>query len=163
MAIRAAITGHLVFSTLHTNDTIGAITRMADMGVPRYLLADALLGAIAQRLVRKLCSNCKRSALTTPAETDRLKLKKPQTIYHAVGCRACHQTGYYGRQAVFEVIGMTHDMKQMIENAHVHVDEIRGKVLESQTMMIIDSCRKLVLDGVTSIEEYDTLTSFENE
>lgn len=163
MAIRAAITGHLVFSTLHTNDAIGAITRMADMGVPRYLLADALLGAIAQRLVRKLCSNCKRSAITTAAEADRLKLKEPQMIYHPIGCRECHQTGYYGRQAVFEVIGMTHDMKQMIENTHVHVDEIRDKVLSSQTMMIIDSCRRLVLEGITSIEEYDALTSFENK
>src|SRR5690606_825485 len=127
----AAITGHLVFSTLHTNDAVGAITRLMDMGVPRYLLADAISGAIAQRLARKLCPHCKEKVKVTAGEAERLGVSKDTYIYKPVGCSECFNTGYRGRKAVFEVINFDNKLKKLIENQDVNTEDIRENVINS--------------------------------
>ena len=114
IAVRAAITGHLVFSTLHTNDAPGAITRLEDMKIPDYLLADALIGVIAQRLVKKLCPACKKKLKTTAQEMKTLGLTKPAYIYHAQGCQYCNHTGYKGRTAVHEIMRIDKGVKNDI-------------------------------------------------
>jgi type IV pilus assembly protein PilB len=161
MAIRAAITGHLVFSTLHTNDAIGAITRLVDMGVRRYLLADAITGSIAQRLVRKLCPYCKEKYLATSFEKQRLGVKGDVVVYKPCGCNECFNTGYRGRRAVFEVINFDTRLKKLIENPNNSMDDIRKIVSSSNVKFLKDSFKDLVLEGVTSIEEYDTIVNFD--
>lgn len=161
MAIRAAITGHLVFSTLHTNDAVSTITRLVDMGVPRYLLADAISGSLAQRLCRKLCPSCKRRVKPTLSEQEILGIDENTKIYRAKGCSECNYTGYRGRRAVFEVINFTTPLKKMIADPTVTTDDIRAKLKEMKVKFLRDSCLKLVLDGVTSVEEFDTIVNFE--
>ncbi|WP_035358578.1 GspE/PulE family protein [Acholeplasma equifetale] len=161
MAIRAAITGHLVFSTLHTNDAVGAITRLMDMGVPRYLLADAISGSIAQRLARKLCPHCKEKVKVTAGEAKRLGVSKDTYIYKPVGCSECFNTGYRGRKAVFEVINFDKKLKKLIENQDVNTEDIRENIIKSKVTFLKDNFKQLVIDGVTSIEEYDSLVNYD--
>jgi type IV pilus assembly protein PilB len=158
MAIRAAITGHLVLSTLHTNDALGTITRLVDMNVPRYLVADAMIGAIAQRLVRKLCSECREKGVTTPAEMKRLGIDKPAEIYRPNGCSMCNQTGYRGRTAVFEIMAIDRKMREFLEHDERTSDELRNYAEKRGMAFLLESCKRQVLNGVTSIEEYDALT-----
>lgn len=106
IAIRAAITGHLVFSTLHTNDAPGAMVRLVDMGVSGYLAADALVGVISQRLVKRLCPACKKKGKTNAREMAMLGIKEPVSIYRPQGCQYCNGTGYKGRIAVHEIMYM---------------------------------------------------------
>lgn len=115
IGIRSAITGHLVLSTLHTNDAVGAINRLIDMRVQPYFVADAIVGVIAQRLVRVLCDNCKKEETTNEVEMKILGLTKPQKIYQPVCCPACKHTGYKGRTAVCEIFYMTKNIKEMIQ------------------------------------------------
>ncbi|MFP4187645.1 MAG: GspE/PulE family protein [Acholeplasmataceae bacterium] len=158
MAIRAAITGHLVLSTLHTNDALGTITRLVDMNVPRYLVADAMIGAIAQRLVRKLCTECREKSVTTPAEMKRLGIDKPAEIYRPNGCTMCNQTGYRGRTAVFEIMAIDRKMREFLEHEERTSEELREYAEKRGMTFLLDSCKRQVLNGVTSIEEYDALT-----
>lgn len=158
MAIRAAITGHLVLSTLHTNDALGTITRLVDMNVPRYLVADAMIGAIAQRLVRKLCTECREKTTTTPAEMKRLGIEKPAEIYRPHGCSMCNQTGYRGRTAVFEIMAIDRKMREFLEHDERTSDELRNYAEKRGMTFLLESCKRQVLGGVTSIEEYDALT-----
>ena len=161
MAIRAAITGHLVFSTLHTNDAVGAITRLMDMGVPRYLIADAVSGAIAQRLARKLCPHCKKRKKTKTAERMRLGLDKDQFIYRPHGCSECYHTGYRGRIGVFEIINIDSKLKLLIENPDVSIEEIRKHLDDHGFKNLQDNFRQLVIDGVTSLEEFDSIVNYD--
>ena len=114
IAVRAAITGHLVFSTLHTNDAPGAITRLEDMHVPDYLVADALVGVIAQRLVKRLCPACKRRGKTNAREMEILGIDEPVSIFRPQGCQYCNNTGYKGRIAIHEIMYMNDPMKNAI-------------------------------------------------
>ena len=118
IAINAALTGHLVFSTLHTNDAAGAITRLIDMGVEPFLIVSALRGVIAQRLVRRICPECKQAYVPGPTDDERLYLGlKPEddiTLYKGEGCAACNFTGYKGRMAVHEVMPVYAEMKELI-------------------------------------------------
>jgi type IV pilus assembly protein PilB len=114
IAVRAAITGHLVFSTLHTNDAPGAITRLEDMGVADYLVADALVGVIAQRLVKRLCPECKLKDKTNAKEMEMLGIPEPMTIYRPRGCQFCNNTGYKGRIAVHEIMYMNENMRSAV-------------------------------------------------
>lgn len=157
MAVRAAITGHLVLSTLHTNDSVGTITRLVDMGIPRYLVADALNGAIAQRLLRKLCPECKKKKKTTPAEMKRLNLTEPKYIYHPVGCSACNHTGYRGRTGIFEILNVTSEVKNIIEKPDTSAEELRTLYKDKGFRLLVDEAKDKVLSGITSMEEYDTL------
>ncbi|MCF7932183.1 MAG: GspE/PulE family protein [Acholeplasmataceae bacterium] len=157
MAIRAAITGHLVLSTLHTNDALGTISRLVDMGVPRYLVADAMIGSIAQRLVRKLCIDCRVKDTTTEAEMKRLHLDKPVEIYRPVGCTSCNHTGYRGRTAVFEIMVVDRKMREFLEKEEHTAEELRVKARQQGMKFLLDSCQRQVVLGVTSVEEYDAL------
>ena len=115
IAMRAAVTGHLVISTLHTNDAAEAILRLKDMGVPSYFINDALVGIIAQRLVRKICSYCKKSYYPSENERKHLKLELNDKLYKGDGCHKCGNTGYKGRTVVYEIINMKETKKDIVK------------------------------------------------
>ncbi len=152
IAIRAAITGHLVFSTLHTNDAPGSINRLIDMGIEPYLVADAVVGVITQRLVKRLCPQCKRAAFTTPAEMAMLGLSAPAEIYHPNGCPFCNNTGYRGRTAVHEIMYMNDKLRNSI-NDKSYLENLHELAIENGMVPLYKACCELVLDGVTSITE----------
>ena len=154
IAVQASLTGHLVLSTLHTNSAVGAITRLRDMGVDAFLMSASLIGVIAQRLVRLLCPDCKRSAPATPSECRVLKVEDgatPPIIYHPVGCETCHNVGYKGRMGIYEVIALNDKLSAMI-----HEDEPQQALLTYARTFAYsireDGCRK-VLKGLTTLEE----------
>lgn len=152
IAVRAAITGHLVLSTLHTNDAPGAITRLVDMGVEPYLVADAIVAVIAQRLVRKLCPNCKAPYKAEDNDKMILNLDKPVQLYRAVGCPACQNSGYRGRTAIHEVMMVGREHRNIIARGG-SAEEIREVAVRQGMVDLYESCRRLVLDGVTTIQE----------
>jgi len=152
IAVRAAITGHLVFSTLHTNDAPGAIIRLEDMKVTDYLVADALVGVIAQRLVKRLCPACKKRGRTTEAEMKILGVKEPISVFRAQGCQFCSNTGYKGRVAVHEIMYMSDRMKSAV-TAGKTVDELRDMAEADGMVNLWDCCKKLVFKGITDIPE----------
>lgn len=116
IAIRAAITGHLVLSTLHTNDAVSSINRLIDMGIEPFLIASSLVGVLAQRLVRRLCSNCKEEYDASEHEIKLLKLEEGIKLYKPVGCPACNGTGYKGRTAVYEILTISNELREMISH-----------------------------------------------
>ncbi len=156
IAVRAAITGHIVFSTLHTNDATGAITRLEDMGVADYLVADALVGVIAQRLVKRLCPECKRRGKTNSKETEILGLDEPISIYRPQGCQFCNGTGYKGRIAVHEIMYMNENMRAAVTREK-NLEVLRDLAKQNGMVTLWNSCRTLVEKGVTSIQELMTL------
>ncbi len=156
IATRAAITGHLVLSSIHTNDAAGVVTRLINMGIPKYLVADSLLGAISQRLVRKLCPKCKVAKTTSHAEMALLGVKEPVTIFEPAGCGYCNNTGYIGRIGVFEIMVLTDEMKEIIMSDSFTSEKI-GLIVERDMTTILSHTKERVLDGITSLEEYDQL------
>lgn len=150
IAVKAAITGHLVLSTLHTNSAHGTISRLVDMGIPKYLVADALIGAISQRLVRKLCPNCKKPHMTTPEEMKELGLTEPVQIYEPGSCGNCNNTGYHGRTGVFEILNMNPTIKKAIEMSEFSMETIYDACVSSGMIPLKEAAKKLVLEGVTS-------------
>lgn len=161
IAIRAAITGHLVLSTLHTNDAPGSVTRLLDMGIEPYFVSDAVVGIVAQRLVRRLCKNCRTPRKTKSAEMKLLKLTKPQTIYKAKGCPACNNTGYKGRLGVHEILLIDEDIQELIQNGSP-TEVIRKKAEEKGMLSLYDTCREGVLNGLTTLNELASII-YENE
>ncbi len=159
LAVRAAITGHLVLSTLHTNDAAGAVTRLADMGIEPYLLSSSVVGVIAQRLVRKICQNCKVAYEADDAEKQLLGLtpKNDFTLYRGAGCAVCNGTGYRGRQGIFEMLPITKEIKKAI-NSKKTEDQIAAMAVKEGNRLLIDSARELVLKGVTTPEEMTRVT-----
>ena len=156
-AVRAAITGHLVFSTLHTNDAPGAVLRLEDMGVEDYLVSDALVGVIAQRLVKRLCPACKKRGKTNAREMEILGISEPISVFRPQGCQFCNNTGYKGRIAIHEIMYMNEDMKACVETEKT-LDSLREKAVENGMVSLWDSARSLVLKGVTSIQELMSLS-----
>ncbi len=154
IAARAAITGHLVLSTLHTNDSISAVHRLMDIGVEPYMISSALKGVISQRLIRKVCPNCRTSY--TPADEEIKLLGLSQTgdvkIYKGEGCPECHHSGYSGRQAVFEILTLSKKMRHMISEGATE-EELAAEAAAGGFKSMKDSCRELVLAGVTTTEE----------
>ncbi|MBN2180948.1 MAG: Flp pilus assembly complex ATPase component TadA [Sedimentisphaerales bacterium] len=155
IAIRAALTGHLVFSTLHTNDAPGAITRLIDMGVEPFLLASSLEGILAQRLVRKICPKCKESYIPDESLLKSLNGSvqvTPETrFYHGKGCHECGKTGMAGRKGIFELLRMTTKLRDLITQK-ASTDQIIRAAPEDHVSMM-NSGMKLVLQGVTTPEE----------
>ena len=154
IAIHAALTGHLVLSTLHTNSATGAIVRLQEMGVPSYLISSALLGVVAQRLVRKICSHC-RTELEIEGEAA-LKLtggKEEKLILHrGEGCNLCNRTGYRGREAVNEVLVIDDDIRSLIlKNATER--ELTAKAREKGMLTLEENAIQKVLKGITTFEE----------
>lgn len=156
IATRAAITGHLVLSSIHTNDAAGVITRLINMGIPKYLVADSLLGAISQRLVRKLCPKCKASKITTPSEMALLRINEPAEIFEPVGCNFCNNTGYLGRIGVFEIMVITDEIREVVMSDDFTSEKV-GTIVERDMTTVLSHTRERVLAGITSIEEYDQL------
>ena len=152
IAVRAAITGHLVLATIHTNDAPGAVNRLVDMGIEPYLVADALAGVIAQRLMRKLCKNCKVERLCTETEMVLLGVKTPVLVYDAHGCVNCNQTGFAGRLAVHEVMVPNTEQRQIIEKS-TGVEELRQMSISNGMITLFKNSRELVLNGTTSVQE----------
>jgi general secretion pathway protein E len=154
IAIQASLTGHLVFSTLHTNDAPSAITRLVDMGVETYLVASSLVAVLAQRLVRVLCQHC-REPYTPSAESLAeigVRAAKPVRIYRATGCAHCHQTGYMGRVGIFELMVVDDAIRAHVTQSTDSKTIKKVAVANGMQPLRIDGARK-VLDGVTSIEE----------
>lgn len=151
-SVRAAITGHVVLSTLHTNDAVSSIVRLEDMGVETYLVANSLVGLVAQRLLRKVCPNCAKEVETT--EQERLFLGEDvKTVRKGMGCSHCNNTGYKGRIAVHEILAMDNTIRRMVVN-HDSVEAITAYAREHQHMRTLkESGLILVKEGVTTPEE----------
>ena len=152
IAVRAAITGHLVLSTLHTNDAPGSIARLMDMGIPPYLLSEAVTCVVAQRLVRKLCEHCKTEREASASELAALRLDGPARVYDPVGCPRCCQIGYRGRRAIHETLYIDGDIKRIIEQMS-GAERIREAAAGAGMTTLYDDCRRIVLEGATSIQE----------
>lgn len=153
VALRASLTGHLVFSTIHTNDAASVVTRLIDMGVEPFLVASSLIGALAQRLVRVLCPKCKQKYRLGTAECDMLNLDSDTTVYRAKGCRKCHNSGYSSRRGVYEFLIIDSTIKKMINSGTTDID-IRNYAIKAYGMItILESAKKLMLSGETSYEE----------
>ncbi|WP_195268158.1 GspE/PulE family protein [Eubacterium sp. 1001713B170207_170306_E7] len=161
-AVRAAITGHLVLSTLHTNDALSTITRLLDMGAADYLLATALRGIIAQRLLRKLCPHCRKAYTVTEAECRRFSFEQGQILYRADGCEKCRHTGYLGRKGIFEVLSLNQSLREAVHSGASYEQLLRlarsnGLVQFSQIV------RNEILNGVTDVAEGLRVMSYGND
>ena len=152
IGIRAAITGHLVLSTLHTNDAASTVVRLVDMGVASYMVATSLIGVIAQRLVKVLCPNCKKPRMSTQEENELMGIPGSIQIYEPCGCPECNNTGYRGRTAIHEIIHCTAKVSSIIA-AGGGKEEIEKAAKEQGTKLLRDNASELVQAGETSIDE----------
>ena len=156
IAVQAALTGHLVFSTVHTNDSASAITRLVDIGVEPFLLSSSIAAVVAQRLIRVLCTECRM-----PYEPDDEAMEsigvgaevfKDKVIYRAKGCPDCFNTGYRGRKSIFEIMIPDENLKKMILKTH-DSNQIKSIALKNNMVSLRHDGIQKVLDGVTSIAE----------
>ncbi len=165
IAVQASITGHLVVSTLHTNDTASSVTRLLDMGVESYLIADSTVGIIAQRLVRRLCPNCRKERTLLEHEADYMGLSAAERararIFEPVGCQRCNGTGYYGRIGVYEIMEITPKLRGMIAG-RASTDALRDAAIGEGMLTLKQAVQRLVLDGTTSLTEMHRI-SVEND
>ncbi|RXG11481.1 type IV pilus assembly protein PilB [Leeuwenhoekiella aestuarii] len=156
MAIRAALTGHLVLSTIHTNSAWATVSRLIDMGVPPFLIASTLNISVAQRLVRKLCTICKKETSINVEEFPK-SYKIPddlKTHYIAEGCQACHHTGYSGRMALYEIIPITKELQTAIKAEHLEIDNYLS---HNNIPQLKDHATRLIKEGITSLDEVFSL------
>jgi general secretion pathway protein E len=156
IAIQSALTGHLVFSTLHTNDSAGAITRLRDMGIEPFLIASSVNAILAQRLVRIICENCKEEYTPPPEMLDKIGLRGEEyhdrKVFRGRGCVKCHSTGFKGRRGIFELLHMTQDMKALVLKTS-DANQIRQRAIENGMVTLQQDGAQKVLEGVTTIEE----------
>lgn len=152
IALRAATTGHLVFSTLHTNDASGAITRLIDMGVEPFMVASSILGVVAQRLVRKICPNCKYPCPPEEAEVVFAGIKPDEVVYSGRGCEQCNHTGYRGRVAIFEVLAVSPSLQRLILKRPSAEDLRQTSIKEGMITLKEDGIQK-ALAGITTLKE----------
>lgn len=152
IAMRAAITGHLVFSTIHTNDAVSSINRLIDMGLEPYMVSTALVGVVSQRLVRRICTNCREAIEPDEFEIQSLRLDPGQKIYKGKGCTECGDKGYKGRIAIHEIVVMTKKMKALLER-RASEEDMRQLAVTEGTQMLQESARALVLEGITTVDE----------
>lgn len=152
IAMRAAMTGHLVLSTVHTNNAISSVDRLLDIGVEPYLIAGAVKGIVSQRLLRKVCPHCKKAYTPSPEEVTALGMRPGSyTFYKGEGCGECFNTGYRGRTGAFEILTMSPAIRRAIHNRSLK--ELEAAMHLSEFHPILEDCRRLVLNGVTSSEE----------
>ncbi len=154
IAVRAAITGHLVLSTLHTNDTASSITRLVDMGIDPYLVSSSVVGITAQRLVKKICENCKIGYTADKLEKKVLQIEDTAeiTVFRGRGCNFCNNTGYKGRMAIHEILPVTKDIRLLIDRGF-GVDKIKEEAEKQNFVSLRENCVQLVKGGITTIEE----------
>ncbi|MGI6426669.1 MAG: GspE/PulE family protein [Natronincolaceae bacterium] len=159
IAVRAAITGHLVLSTLHTNDTASSITRLVNMGVEPYLVSSSVVGITAQRLVKRICDNCKSGYIADELEKKALGAKDTAEVmvYRGKGCNLCNNTGYKGRVAIHEILPITREIRILIDKG-ASIDDIREEAKKQNFVSLRESCIQLVKEGVTTIEELLRIT-----
>jgi general secretion pathway protein E len=158
IAVQSSLTGHLVFSTLHTNTAIGTITRLRDMGIEPFLLSSTVSGILAQRLVRLLCRDCRTPYPATPAECEELGVseKSPPVLYRAEGCQTCNSQGYLGRTGLYEFVEMSGELSKMVHE-HVGEQEMENHARTFSPGLRDDGIR-LVLAGETSLAEVVRVT-----
>ena len=156
MGIQASLTGHLVFSTLHTNDAPGAMTRMVDLGVPGYLVASSVIGVLAQRLIRLNCPKCKQPYTPSQAELDSAgitpEMAESAVFMHGRGCGNCQKTGYRGRQGIFELMAMTAKIRQLVFDGATSTEIRKEAISQGMITLYRDGIDK-VLSGITTLEE----------
>jgi general secretion pathway protein E len=161
IAVQSALTGHLVFSTLHTNDSASAITRLVDIGVEPFLISSSLIAVIAQRLLRTLCNDCKEAY-----QPDDLAFKsidmdperyRDQRVYRARGCENCFHTGYKGRNAIFEIMVLNEELRSLILKSY-DSNVIKKRALEMNMLSLRQDGIQKLLNGVTTIEEVFRVT-----
>lgn len=157
MAFRAAMTGHQVYSTLHTNSAIGIIPRLLDIGILPDIMAGNIIGVIAQRLLRKLCHHCRKSHITTEQECKILSITEPQVIYTPVGCEHCDNKGYRGRMAIMELLKMDDDLDELVARKAT-MRELRNTAKSKGFHTLAEDGLRRVLDGSTSLEEVARVT-----
>jgi general secretion pathway protein E len=160
IAVQASLTGHLVFSTLHTNDAPGALTRLVDMGVEPYLVASSLEAVLAQRLVRVLCKHCKQPDNSPTAQAFKVKLGIPaeKIIYKSIGCRECRNTGFFGRHAIFEWMDTDEEIRQLILKS-ASTDQVRAAARRGGMRTLAEDGWRLVAAGITTVEEVLSVTT----
>jgi type II secretory ATPase GspE/PulE/Tfp pilus assembly ATPase PilB-like protein len=161
IAIKAALTGHLVLSTLHTNDAPSTINRLIDMGVPPYLVASALVGVVAQRLLRRACPYCKEEYISGPEEKKAIDIEEGTPLVRTTGCQNCNNTGYSGREGIFEIMPVTDDMKNVIQKG-AGVDELSKAMTEMDMPTLFSAARDKVLQKKTTVEELMRVVSRKN-
>jgi type IV pilus assembly protein PilB len=163
IAMQAALTGHLVLSTLHTNDAPETITRLLNIGAQPYLISSSVIGILAQRLIRMICPDCKVSYQVDPKSLSDLgdefpKSTDPLTLYRGKGCKNCKQSGYYGRSGIYELLLIDEKIKQMISEK-ASTQFIRDTAKKSLGMITLrEDGLKKVLKGITTLDEVDRVT-----
>jgi general secretion pathway protein E len=163
-AVQAALTGHLVFATLHTNDSPSAVGRMLDLEVEPFLLSSTLVGVAAQRLVRMICQHCKKKTFLTPDQINTLRMKMPEKsekklpVYYGEGCPACRGTGYYGRTAIYEVMPVSQKIVRLI-NERADTKEIMKVARLDGMLTLRETAIKKLAQGVTTFEEVVRVTA----
>lgn len=164
IAIQAALTGHLVLSTLHTNDAPGSLTRLLDMGVEPFLLSSSIIGVVAQRLVRTICGECKKDYKPSAEILDKLGLRKADTLtfYEGEGCKKCKETGYKGRLGIFELMLMNEEIRELV-GARASTEKIRQVAKKAGMQTLREDGIKKIKKGVTTIEEVLRVTQEEEQ
>jgi type IV pilus assembly protein PilB len=157
IAIRAAITGHLVLSTLHTNDAASTIVRLIDMGVAPYMVATSLIGVVAQRLVKVICPKCRRPRMSNEEENKLMHISESVQIFDAVGCPECNNTGYKGRTAIHEIIHCTSGISTLIAES-AGKEQLEEAAKRNGTRLLRDNVSELVQAGRTTIDELVRVT-----
>ena len=152
ISVRAAITGHLVLSTMHTNDSASTVSRMVDMGIEPYLVSSSVVGVVAQRLIRKICTNCRNSYHPDHAEQDLLNISSDALLYKGEGCSVCSQSGYKGRTSIHEVMLMNRELREMVDH-RATIDELKTASRSYGTTTLMENCVELVKNGLTTTEE----------
>lgn len=165
ISVRAAITGHQVFSTLHTNDAVSAVVRLRDMGVPSYMVANSVVGLVAQRLMRKVCPHCTEKYKASEAELEALGLPTDSILMlkRGLGCSKCSNTGYRGRRSIHEMVVIDAPVRRMITK-EADLSDIRAYLRKEQNFRSLrDEAAELVVNGVTSMEEYYKIAYYASE
>jgi len=156
IAISAALTGHMVLSTIHTNDSIGAVSRLMNLGIPSYLIASALLGTATQRLIRLLCTHCRELSEPSQQELQSLlsETVRPQTLkyYRSKGCESCHHAGYHERKSIYEIVCISSEIRKLIASGS-NDEQIRQQAIKEKTKFLRQSAINEVLSGVTTLDE----------
>jgi general secretion pathway protein E len=158
IAVQASLTGHLVLATLHTNDAAGAVTRLIDMGVEPFLLASTLLGVLAQRLVRKLCPDCRKPGVLSVGERAALPAAmRDRPVYSAVGCTQCKWTGYRGRSGIYELLVVDDELRRLVHDGAAEA-ALREHALKRGMTQLRDDGLRWVAQGETTVEEVMRVT-----
>ena len=157
IAIRSAVTGHIVLSTLHTNDTASSIARLVDMGIPKYMVNSAVVGIVAQRLLKCICPKCKEEYTVDKGRKESLNIPGDSKLYRGKGCNNCNNTGYKGRVGIHEILLMDQDIKTLISQ-NASTEEIKTEAKKNGMLTLKESALELVLNGTTTVDEMISAT-----